>query len=92
MITPAVIPDTGGVSLGLGRIDAEGGTVEVQVLDPWADAAPAEPASLVLDVSTKPLIGLVWLGTILVVVGIVLAMAARSRDIESLERSDATSM
>jgi len=84
VITPAVIPDTGGVSLGLGRIDPEGGTMEVQVLDPYADAAPAEPASLVLDVSTKPLIGLVWLGTILIMVGVVLAMATRRREVAGL--------
>jgi cytochrome c biogenesis factor len=39
---------------------------------------------LVLDVSTKPLISFVWLGTILVVVGIVMAIFIRRKDLETI--------
>jgi cytochrome c biogenesis factor len=40
--------------------------------------------SLVLDVSTKPLIGLIWLGTVLTVVGICMALSVRGRDVNSI--------
>ena len=43
-----------------------------------------EPASLVLDVSTKPLIGLVWLGTLLVMAWIIVAIALRGKDVASI--------
>jgi hypothetical protein len=79
MVSPAEVPGSGGLTLTLGRIDAEGGAVELQVLDPEAAAPTAEPAKLVLDISTKPLIGLVWLGTIMVIFGVTLAIANRSR-------------
>ena len=83
-ITPAVVPGTGGISLSLGRIDAENGTVELQVFDPSLDAQPVTPASLVLDVSTKPLIALVWIGTLLVMAGVIIAITLRRRDIASI--------
>jgi cytochrome c-type biogenesis protein CcmF len=82
--TPATIPGTGGITLSIGRIDAEGGAVELQVFDPGLPAQGPTPASLVLDVSTKPLIGLVWLGTILVMIGIGLAMGMRRKDVDSI--------
>jgi hypothetical protein len=79
MVSPAEVPGSGGLTLTLGRIDAEGGAVELQVLDPEAAAPADEPAKLVLDISTKPLIGLIWLGTIMVIFGVTLAIANRSR-------------
>jgi cytochrome c-type biogenesis protein CcmF len=84
VITPAVVPGTGGIALSPGRIDAEGGTVQVQVYDPALAPEGATPASIVLDVSTKPLISLVWVGTILVVVGIFMALALRRKDIATI--------
>jgi cytochrome c-type biogenesis protein CcmF len=83
-VTPAEIPGSNGLSLSLGRIDAEGGAVELQVLDPWAEAAATDPPELMLDVSTKPLVGLIWLGTILVVAGVAMAMLRRGRDVAAL--------
>jgi len=38
----------------------------------------------VIDVSTKPLIGLVWLGTLMVMAGIFVAMALRGKDVASI--------
>jgi cytochrome c-type biogenesis protein CcmF len=84
VITPAVVPGTGGMTLSPGRIDAEGGTVQLQVYDPALAPEGATPASLVLDVSTKPLISLVWLGTILIMVGICMAIALRRKDVATI--------
>jgi cytochrome c-type biogenesis protein CcmF len=84
VVTPARIPGTGGITLSPGQIDAEGGTVQVQVYDPALAPEGPSPASVVLDVSTKPLISLVWVGTILIVVGIVMAIVLRRKDIATI--------
>jgi cytochrome c-type biogenesis protein CcmF len=83
-VTPAVVPGAGGMALTLGRVDAEGGTIELQIFDPALSPEGPTPASLVLDVSTKPLISFVWIGTILVVVGIIMALAIRRKDLETI--------
>jgi cytochrome c-type biogenesis protein CcmF len=84
VITPAMVPGSGGITLSPGRVDAENGTVQVQVYDPTLPAAGPEPASLVIDASTKPLIGLVWIGTLLVMAGIIVAIALRGKDVASI--------
>jgi cytochrome c-type biogenesis protein CcmF len=84
VITPAVVPGTGGIALRTGRIDAEGGTVQLQVYDPTLEPEGITPASVVLDVSTKPLISLVWIGTILVVLGICMAIFLRGKDVATI--------
>jgi cytochrome c-type biogenesis protein CcmF len=82
--SPATVPGTDGITLSVGRIDAEGGSVQLQVFDPSLPAKGATPASLVVDLSTKPLIGLVWVGTLLVVGGIGFALFLRRRDVASI--------
>jgi len=84
VVTPAVVPGTGGITLSPGRIDAEGGTVQLQVNDPALAPEGATPASLVLDVSTKPLISLVWFGTILIIIGISMAIVLRRKDVATI--------
>jgi cytochrome c-type biogenesis protein CcmF len=84
VITPAMVPGSGGITLSPGRIDAENGAVQVEIYDPSLPAAGPEPASLVIDASTKPLIVLVWIGTLLVMVGIMVAMTLRSKDVASI--------
>jgi cytochrome c-type biogenesis protein CcmF len=84
VVTPAVVPGTGGITLQPGRIDAEGGTVELQVYDPVLAPKGAAPASLVLDVSTKPLISFVWVGTLMVLIGIVMAIVLRRKDVATI--------
>jgi cytochrome c-type biogenesis protein CcmF len=75
---PATIPGTSGLVLGLTRIDPGAGTADVQLVDPHlSEAAGGTPSSLVLDVSTKPLIILVWIGTILALAGNCLAIVRR---------------
>ena len=83
-VSPAIVPGTGGVALELGRVDAESGRVELRIVDPKAPPAGVSPPSLVLDVSTKPLISLVWIGTILVIIGTVLAIGLRRKDLASI--------
>ncbi|HOC43335.1 MAG TPA: cytochrome c biogenesis protein CcsA [Thermoanaerobaculales bacterium] len=83
-VTPATVPGAGGVTLAIGRVDAEGGAIELQVIDPTIAAGEADPASLVIDISTKPLISLVWIGTLLVMAGVGMAIALRRRDVASI--------
>jgi cytochrome c-type biogenesis protein CcmF len=83
-ITSATIPGTGGIALSPGRVDAEGGSVQLQIYDPQTAPGQATPASLVLDVSTKPFISLVWIGTILIVVGIAMAIFLRRKDVATI--------
>jgi len=87
-ITPATVPGAGGITLSIGQMDAEHGTVELQVIDPGMAAEPPKPPSVVLDVSTKPLISLVWIGTLMVMFGIGMAIALRRRDIASIPVED----
>ncbi len=89
-VVPAEVPDSGGLTLSIGRVDAEGGAVEVRVFDPALTAPATQPASLVVDVSTKPLIMLVWLGTILVVLGTGVAIALRLGEIPNLREAPVT--
>ncbi len=83
-VIPASIPGSGGLSLDLGRIDAEGGKVQVKVFDPSLPPQPLQPASLVLDVTVKPLISLVWVGTLLTIAGILMALFLRRRDVAAI--------
>jgi cytochrome c-type biogenesis protein CcmF len=83
-LTPAVVPGAGGLTLAIGRVDAEGGAVELQVIDPTLPMEGSQPASVVLDISTKPLIALVWIGTLMVMAGIGTAIGLRRRDIASI--------
>ncbi len=84
VVTAAVVPGSDGISLRPGRIDAEEGTVQLQVFDPALEPEGATPSSVVLDVSTKPLISLVWIGTILVVLGIAMAIFLRRKDVATI--------
>lgn len=84
-IVPASIPRSGGLSIDLGRIDAEGGQVQVKLFDPALPPRELKPASLVLDVTVKPLINFVWLGTMLTIVGILMALLIRRRDLAALQ-------
>jgi len=89
-VIPAVIPGSGGLTLSVTSVDAEQGALRLEVFDPRVVAAAGgTPASLVLDVSTKPLIALVWIGTILVVVGICMALAQRRRNGTTNQEGDA---
>jgi hypothetical protein len=83
-VTPAMVPGTGGITLSPGRIDAEEGKVQLQIYDPAVASKGVKAASLVVDVSTKPLISLVWIGTIIVIIGIGMAFTLRRKDIATI--------
>jgi cytochrome c-type biogenesis protein CcmF len=63
------------------NVSMEGGasTVTVEVKRPGA--APAKPESLVVEASIKPYISLVWGGTLVMMVGFVLAILKRSKEV-----------
>lgn len=84
-VDPASIPGTDGMSLTMGRVSAEDGSVEMRIYDPFLTETEGEPASLVVDVSVKPLISLVWIGTLLMIAGISIALFLRRRDVATVE-------
>ncbi len=84
-VDPAAVPGTGGMTLMMGRVSAGDGSVELRIYDPSMPAPPGEPASLVLDVSVKPLISLVWIGTLLMIFGVSLALFVRRRGFAAIE-------
>lgn len=73
-ITPAPIPGSNGLSLSIGQVSAEDGAVQFKVFDPTLPPRTGKPASLVLDISTKPWISLIWLGSMMMVVGLSLSI------------------
>ncbi len=84
-VDPASIPGTGGMSLTMGRVSAADGSVELRLYDPFLAEQPGDPASLVVDISIKPLISLVWIGTLLMIAGVTMALFLRRRDVATVE-------
>jgi cytochrome c-type biogenesis protein CcmF len=76
---PAEIPGGGVVSLA--GVDAETGRVLLSVRTP---DMPAMPETLAVEVSTKPLINLVWFGMAILLTGTLLAIFRRTRGPGSL--------
>lgn len=83
-ITPAIIPDSGGLALSIGRVSAEDGAVQLKIFDPSLPVREAAPANLVVDVSTKPWIFLIWLGSILSVLGLALSIYQHRNELSGL--------
>jgi len=71
---PADLP--GGGSITLGKLDPNAGTAEFKVT-PAAGAGTAPTEVLAVEVSTKPFIGLVWLGMGILLAGALLGIARR---------------
>ena len=80
---PADLP--GGGQVAIGGIDATGGAVEL-MLAGVGEGGGAVPGRLSLDVTRKPLIGLVWGGFYVILAGAALAFAARVRQARLLGR------
>ena len=64
------------------RVSPNDGAVELEFLglDPSGDLKAATPESFSIDVTTKPLISLVWAGFYVMMLGGVLSMVRRARD------------
>jgi len=75
------VPDSGAIRVEATGISVDEGRVRLEILDPALAPAGGSPAVFVVDVSTKPLIGAVWLGTVLVVIGTLMALVLRGRQV-----------
>ncbi|HEV7668049.1 MAG TPA: cytochrome c-type biogenesis CcmF C-terminal domain-containing protein, partial [Thermoanaerobaculia bacterium] len=70
----------GGGAIRVAGINASAGNVQIEI------GGVANPAKLAVDVTTKPLIEMVWFGLYLMLIGGGLAMILRFRDARVLER------
>jgi cytochrome c-type biogenesis protein CcmF len=76
----AVVPGLDGVKVRVGRMDPNEKSVELLVLDAGAPPDPGEPARFAADFTVKPMIGLLWIGLVILLVGGVVAVARRSEE------------
>ena len=79
----APIPGLEGVMLRLGRMNAEEKAVEVLVLDPHSGGDSGEPARFSVDFSVKPMIGLLWTGLVVLLIGGTMAVVRRGEEFSS---------
>jgi hypothetical protein len=77
---PGAVPGAGGLLLTLSRLLEGDRGVEVELFDPGLPRPAPIAAAFVVDVATKPFIAAVWAGTVLVILGTVLAIVRRRRD------------
>ncbi len=77
------VPDSGAIRIEATGISVDEGRVKLEIVDPAVAPAGGSPAVFVLDVSTKPLIGAVWLGTVLVILGSLMALTLRGRQVSA---------
>jgi len=75
------IPDTPG-RFHVTRVSPSDGAIDIEVLglDPKGDMKPATPEQFTMDVTTKPLISLVWAGFYVMMAGGLLALLRRGKD------------
>jgi len=84
-VTPAYMP--GGGTVEIVAVDPTNGRVQVKL--PGGSAAPAGGEILAVEVSTKPLVGLVWLGAIVMLGSALLSMVRRFLDLRKPATADA---
>ena len=76
----AAFPGLPGVKLRVGRMDPNEKTVELQVLDPQAPGDPGEPMHFSVDLTVKPMIGLLWSGLVVLLSGGILSVVRRGEE------------
>ena len=74
---PAALPGLPGVQIRVDAINAGDKVVEVAVLDPAAPADRGDLAKFSVDVTIKPMIGLLWAGLVVLLIGGVVAIIRR---------------
>ncbi len=76
------LPGTQAGQVRIRRVSPNDAAVELELLglDPAGDLKPAVPETFSIDVTTKPLISLVWSGFYVMMLGGVLSMIKRARD------------
>ncbi|MBL8114701.1 MAG: cytochrome c biogenesis protein CcsA [Acidobacteria bacterium] len=82
MISPVIPTASGKASVRLRNINPQGGTAELEILglDPKGDFKAATPENFSVDITTKPLISLVWGGFYVLMGGAFLALLKRSAE------------
>jgi hypothetical protein len=81
VVGPATLDD--GTQVVLEGIQADAGAILLKFEKPGVQTAQA--SLLVLQVSRKPLVGLVWLGSVLTIVGALMALYVRGSTALALE-------
>jgi len=76
----AAVAGLPGVLLRVGRMNPNDKTVEAEVLDPSAPGDPGEPMKFSVDVTIKPMIGLLWAGLVVLLSGGILAVVRRGEE------------
>lgn len=91
--TPVTIGLLDGARFTFRRMSVEEGSIQIEVTDPASGASghDAEPdghpeETLIVDASVKPLIGLLWLGTIFLGLGTTLALVRRATERRIVEK------
>ncbi|HMM34855.1 MAG TPA: hypothetical protein PKA62_08990, partial [Thermoanaerobaculia bacterium] len=76
------LPGTSSGQVRIRRVSPNDAAVELELLglDPAGDLKPAVPESFSIDVTTKPLIALVWAGFYVMMAGGLVSMIKRAKD------------
>ena len=85
----ATVPGLAGVTLHVARMDANAKSVEVALLDAAAPPDAGEPMRFSIDFSIKPMIGLLWVGLVVLLVGGVMAVVRRGADFTTVTGANA---
>ncbi len=78
--TDAELPGLPGVMLRIGKLNPNDKTVEAMVLDPSAPGDPGEPMTFSVDLTIKPMIGLLWTGLVVLLSGGILSVVRRGEE------------
>ena len=76
----AAIPGLDGVTVRVGRMNANEKSVEILVLDAAAPSDPGEKMRFSADFTVKPMIGLLWAGLVILLAGGIVAVARRGEE------------
>jgi len=76
----ADFPGLPGVKVRTGRMDPNEKTVEIQILDPQAPPDEGEPMQFSIDLTIKPMIGLLWGGLVVLLAGGIMATVRRGEE------------
>jgi cytochrome c-type biogenesis protein CcmF len=76
----AAIPGLPGVMVRVGRMNPNDQTVEAEIVDPSAPGDPGEPMKFSVDLTIKPMIGLLWGGLVVLLAGGILAVVRRGEE------------
>ncbi len=87
--TDAAIPGLAGSRLRLAGIDPQSRTISVAVLDPMAPTDPGEPMRFSVDFSIKPMIGLLWTGLVVLLIGGLMAVLRRGEEFRTATETHA---